>query len=497
MGMGNQKESLLTVEELAGAVHGTICGFAENLKNFYFTSVATDSRQVVQGSLFVPLIGEFQDGHKYIPQAIEKGATVCFLTLSVYEENCKDYMNLLSDNHQIVFIVVENNLKALQDAARAYVKKFPNLVKVSVTGSSGKTTTKEICASILRQKYNLIATVGNFNSETGLPLSVFNIRSEHECGLFEMGMNRENEIGEIARVFKPNYAIITNIGTAHIGILGSRENIAQEKKKIFSYVKEDGAAIIPQNDDFKDYLAKGIPGKVVFFGKDISEEESGVKFIEDLGVNGTRFSVDGVETVLKIPGSYNYQNALGAIALAKVLGLTTQQIVKGIEELKAPEGRSNIRDVKTVKDSSGVSKQITILEDCYNANPDSMESAIDMCSKLSVAGKKYFILGDMFELGAESVVAHSKIGALAAVTTAYELIFIGRDMENGANSAKLAGKHHVVYYENIQDANLDTLCNELLDKLKDGDFVFVKASHGMHLEKIIEKIVDKESDEAN
>ncbi|MBQ0163255.1 MAG: UDP-N-acetylmuramoyl-tripeptide--D-alanyl-D-alanine ligase [Treponema sp.] len=494
MGKGNQTESLLTCEELSGAVHGTVCGLAENLKNFSFTSVATDSRNVVSGTLFCPLIGEFQDGHKYIPQAIEKGATVIFITKSVYDQNNQYYMELLSKNYQLTFITVDNNLKALQDAARAYAKKFPNLVRVSVTGSSGKTTTKEICASILRQKYNLIATVGNFNSETGLPLSVFNIRSEHECGLFEMGMNRENEIGEIARVFKPNYAIVTNIGTAHIGILGSRENIAQEKKKIFSYVKEDGAAIIPQNDDFRDYLAKGIPGKVVFFGKDVPESESGVKFIEDLGVDGTRFSVDGVETVLKIPGSYNYQNALGAIALAKVLGLTTEQIVKGIEELKAPEGRSNIRQVNTVKDASGNSKKITILEDCYNANPDSMESAIEMCSKLSVEGKKYFILGDMFELGATSVESHSRMGALAAVSTAAELIFVGRDMKNGAETAKESGKIAVKYFENIEDANLNKLCDDLMSELNDGDFIFVKASHGMHLEKIIEKIVE-ESDE--
>lgn len=494
MGMGNQTESLLTCDELSGAVHGMVCALAENLKNFSFTSVATDSRNVVSGTLFVPLIGEFQDGHKYIPQAIEKGATVCFVTKKVYDADSKNYMHLLSENPQLVFIIVDNNLKALQDAARAYVKKFPNLVKVSVTGSSGKTTTKEICKSILQQKYNLIATVGNFNSETGLPLSVFNIRSEHECGLFEMGMNRENEIGEIARVFKPNYAIVTNIGTAHIGILGSRENIAQEKKKIFSYMNENGAAIIPQNDDFKDFLAKDIPGKVVFFGRDVSEEESGVKFIEDLGVGGTKFSVDGVETVLKIPGNYNYQNALGAIALAKVLGLTTEQIVKGIEELKAPEGRSSIREVTTVKDASGNSKKITILEDCYNANPDSMESAIEMCSKLSVTGKKYFILGDMFELGASSVEAHSKTGALAAVSDAAELIFVGRDMRNGAEAAKQAGKLAVKYFEDSEEVNLNKLCDDLLSELNDGDFVFVKASHGMHLEKIIEKIVEGELD---
>lgn len=484
------KETLLTAKELKSAVHGKLVGLAENLKNFAFTSVATDSRQVTVGTLFVPLIGEFQDGHKYIPQAIEKGASVVFVTKSVYEEDTQTYMKLVSENPQVTFVIVNNNLYALQDAARAYVAKFPELVKIAITGSSGKTTTKEIMASILRQKYNLVATVGNFNSETGLPLSVFNIRPEHEAGLFEMGMNRENEIGEIAKVFKPNHAIITNIGTAHIGILGSRENIAKEKKKIFTYVKHNGHAVIHIKDDFVRYLSKGVAGKVVYFGTDISEEESGVKFIEDLGVEGTRFSVDGIETVLKIPGSYNYLNALSCIAMAKALGLTSQQIVNGINALKAPEGRSKVESVVTKKDSKGIQKKITVLEDCYNANPDSMESAIEMCTGLKVEGRKVYILGDMFELGTESVKAHTKIGAAAVVADPDLLVFVGRDMENAANAAKLGGMNRLKYFSDLSEENLKKLSSGLLDYLKDGDFVFVKASHGMHLEKILAEITE-------
>lgn len=487
MEKGKQSESLMTAEELTGAVHGTFVALAENIKNFSFTSVVTDSRNVTSGSLFVPLIGEFQDGHKYIPQAIEKGATVIFVTENIYEENSKYYMRLLSENHGVSFIVVKNNLYALQDAARAYVKKFPDLIKVAVTGSSGKTTTKEIMSSILRQKYNLVATEGNFNSETGLPLSVFRIRKEHECGLFEMGMNRENEIGEIARVLKPNYAIITNIGTAHIGILGSRENIASEKKKIFTYIKENGVAVIPQEDDFADYLARGVKGKIVFFGKNVPQEKSGVKFIEDLGLEGTKFSVDGIETVLKIPGSYNYLDALACIALAKSLGMDAKQITDGIKELKAPEGRSKIETVNVVN-----GRMITLLEDCYNANPDSMSSAIEMCANLKVKGRKIFILGDMFELGKDSVTMHSKIGADVVVAKPELTIFVGRDMENAAQAARIGGLSNQKYFENLEENNFNELVNFLLDYIKTGDFLFVKGSHGMHLEKIIKKICVEE-----
>ncbi|MCR5613169.1 UDP-N-acetylmuramoyl-tripeptide--D-alanyl-D-alanine ligase [Treponema sp.] len=492
--MKEEKEtgSLLTLKELKSAVHGTVVALAENIKNFSFRSVVTDSRQVEEKSLFVPLIGEFQDGHIYIPQAIEKGASVIFVTQSVYEQNSRVYMNLVSTHHNVVFIVVENNLTALQDAARCYVKKFPKLIKISITGSSGKTTTKEICASILRQKYNLIATKGNLNSETGLPLSVFNIRPEHEAGLFEMGMNRENEIGEIARVFKPNYAIITNIGTAHIGLLGSRENIAKEKKKIFSYIRHNGIAVIHQKDDFADYLAKGVAGKVVYFGKDIPEEKSGVKFIEDLGIGGTKFAVDGIEAVLKIPGEYNYLNALSCIALAKGLGFTAQEIVDGINQLKVPEGRSHIKSILTKADSSGKQKKITLLEDCYNANPDSMERALEMCGNLKVNGRKIYILGDMFELGKDSVEAHSRVGAAAVVAKADMFVFIGQDMMHAANAAKMGGKLNIRYYKDMGEENFNELCTKLLDYLQDGDFVFVKASHGMHLEKVVEQISQEE-----
>ena len=159
------------------------------------------------------------------------------------------------------------------------VEKFPHLMKIAVTGSSGKTTTKEILVSIMKQKYNVICNQGNLNSETGLPLSVFKIRSEHECGIFEMGMNRENEIGEISAVLKANFAIVTNIGTAHIGLLGSRDNIAREKAKVFDHFHNFGTGVIPFDDDYVDFLKDQIEGKVVLYGQDTDT----VKYVADLG----------------------------------------------------------------------------------------------------------------------------------------------------------------------------------------------------------------------
>ena len=249
----NGNDSLLSLEEILEAVNGVhVLGNSP----LCIKSVQTDSRLVEKNTLFVPLIGENQDGHSYVPQAIEKGASVVFISMKNFEDNGNYFVELHEKNPSVIFIAVENTLEALQKSAARYVEKFPHLIKIGVTGSSGKTTTKEILVSILSQKYKVISNKGNLNSETGLPLSVFNIRAEHECGVFEMGMNRENEIGEIASVLKPRFAVVTNIGTAHIGILGSRENIAKEKAKIFSYFGGFGTGVIPVDDEFSDFLKK-------------------------------------------------------------------------------------------------------------------------------------------------------------------------------------------------------------------------------------------------
>lgn len=490
MGVGkNNEESLLTFNELLESVYGTYIGFARAEGLFSFTSVTTDSREVEPGSLFVPLIGERQDGHKYIPDALNAGASVIFVTKSVYESNHKYFMGLASENLDRTFIAVENNMAALQNAARAYVQKFPNLIKIGITGSSGKTTTKEILAALLRQKYNVIATKGNFNSETGLPLSVFNIRAEHEVGVFEMGMNRENEIGEIARVLAPNYAIITNIGTAHIGILGSRENIAKEKRKIFSYIKADGAAFVPDEDDFANFISEGVKGKVVRFGKEIPESESGVSFVSNDGLEGIRFAVDGIETRLALPGMHNYTNALACVACAKVLGLDAKQICAGIESIKGVAGRSRAVAINTKVNSKGESKKVMLMYDCYNANPDSMEKALNLCGSLEIKGRMIFVLGDMKELGLKSAEEHSRIGALATLSKPNLIVFVGPEMENGAKAAKLSGFSNIRYFSY---ADVDAISAFILDYARDDDFILLKASHSMNFDMIAQNISAKE-----
>lgn len=460
--------SLLTIDEVlesTGGIHVLGSG------NFSFTSVETDSRNVRQGTLFVPLIGEVQDGHKYIPQALEQGATVVFACMKNYESDSDFFVQQSLSHPGVFFILVENTLRALQQAARAYVEKFPSLIKVAVTGSSGKTTTKEIAAAILSQKYNVISNKGNFNSETGLPLSVFNIREEHTLGIFEMGMNRENEIGEISGVLKPRYAIVTNIGTAHVGMLGSRENIAKEKCKVFDHFYGFGTGVIPFDDDYVEYMKNQIDGHYVLYG---DGQDENVKFEKDLGLDGTQFSIGGNSVVLNLPGKYNYKNALGAIELAKVLGLTDEQIAEGIRNLKPMFGRSEVLHGK-----------YTIVQDCYNANPDSMEKALEFVGSVTGSQKHVLVLGDMLELGESSEKDHAQTGKLAVESGADFICFVGTEMKAGFEEAsKIASKAQVKYYEGKSDETIESVVNDIKSYAAEGDIVLIKGSRGMGLERV-------------
>ena len=480
----NLNESLLTVEQVIDAVGGEFVGDAENRNLFCFTSVATDSRNVIDGSLFVPLIGENEDGHRYCPQAVENGAKVLFISRGEFEKNSEYYKNLVTENKEMSVIVVENTLRALQNAAARYVSKFPTLVKIAITGSSGKTTSKDMVASILARKYRVVATEGNFNSETGLPLSVFNIRHFHEVGVFEMGMNRKNEISEIAEILKANFALITNIGTAHIGILGSIEDIAKEKKHVFDYVSYNGAAFVPDMDEFADFLSSGIEGEVIRFGSSVPCSESGVKYLKDCGVEGTDFSVSDVKIHLALPGIYNYVNALGAVAVARRFGVLPSQIKKGLECLNATSGRTEVKKVSAKNKS-----EITLIKDCYNANPSSMKSALAFCSSLEKTGKLIYVLGDMLELGEKSSELHESIGSIVAADKPALAIFIGEEMKNAYDKALKRGFENGVWIEKNDTDSIKKAAKIILDRLSDNDVVLLKASRGICLERVADEII--------
>jgi len=453
---------LMTVPQLIEAVGGTcLCDYT---KTGGFTTVVTDSRNVLSGSLFIPLLGEYQDGHVFIPKAIDAGAVVILIDETHGNGSTSLYCTL-GKTHNVCFIMVKNTLYALQDAARMYVSFFPQLIKIGITGSSGKTTTKEIVASVFSQKYRVVMNEGNLNSETGLPLSVFKIRKEHEVGIFELGMNRKGEIAEIARVLSPSLAIITNIGSAHIGILGTKQAIAEEKKAIFTHFDSSCAGFIYEGDSWFDFLSDIPSGSIHAFGETKTEGYEGSK---NLGIDGTLIRYEGMEIRFPFPGTYNLKNALGAVSLARYAGVSPAGIKAGIEAVKPLFGRAEV-----------IRGKITILMDCYNANPDSMESALDFCNSLEWNGRKTYVLASMLELGEESIRAHQKICLLASKSRVDSVFLFGDEMLAAAQATDW-GNSNVHLFSDIK-----LLSTALAGNSNSGDFIFLKGSRGMELERVV------------
>ncbi|MCL2472705.1 MAG: Mur ligase family protein, partial [Treponema sp.] len=309
-----------------------LTGEGKQNEGFYpggFSSICIDSRAVQPGALFVALRGASQDGHRFVDAAFRAGASGVMVALGALEDRglCLD---ALVRKWKGVLVAVEDTLKALQTAAAAYLKQFTHLTRIGITGSAGKTTTKEIAAAIIGQEKSVVMNGGNLNSETGLPLSVFNVRSGHEVGIFEAGMNRRGEIAELAKVLNPHLALVTNIGSAHIGILGTRQAIAEEKKMIFSEFTGANTALIPADDDYRDFLAQGVRGRTVFYGASALPALGGTK---DLGLLGTEITWAGKAVRFGLPGKFNLRNALAAAALALELEASDESIRRGLESV--------------------------------------------------------------------------------------------------------------------------------------------------------------------
>lgn len=480
--------SLLTKESLIKAVKGNVIG--THSAEISILDVETDSRKVDSSlpAMFVPLMGEFQNGHKYIPDVLKKNVSVVLINEDEYQDNESLYKKMAEENQQVLFLTVKNTLTALQNAAEEYVSEVcKDMIKISITGSCGKTTTKEMMVSVCKEYFgqeNVAYTKGNLNSETGLPLSVFKITGKEKVGIFEMGMSRKNEIGEISKVYKSKYGIITNIGSAHIGILGSLENIAQEKRKSLDYIPCDGAAFVGSKDDFADYCCENVKGKVVKFGSDVDEKISKVHFVKDNGLFGTKFTLEGLEVNLPIGGIYNYQNALAVIACAREIGIPADKIKAGLEKFAAVSGRMEV----SKKIVNG--KEVTIINDSYNANPDSMKKSIELCSELKDAGQKIFVLGDMKELGQESVKAHQNVGKLLSSLDLSYIFLIGPEMENAFTSYN--GEAILEWNKEKDNQVYSEISKKIKSIVHDNDVILFKASNSMNLKEIIENITEEE-----
>jgi len=431
-----------------------------------FTSVCVDSRSVQEGGLFVAMAGERADGHCYVQAAFESGASAALVELEKI-----DTYNLLRIAEALArdIIAVPNTLKALQDAARLYLDGFPKLVKIGITGSSGKTTCKEITAAIIGQEKNTVMNPGNLNSESGLPLSVFEVRACHEVGVFEMGMNRAGEIAELAEIVKPNIAAITCINSAHIGILGSKQAIAEEKKNIFSRFTGSERAFVPADDEYCDFLSRNVNGKIVLYNADSFSELGGVK---DMGLDGTEIVWNGERIHFALPGRHNFANALAALAIARELNISSAAIKAGLESVKPLFGRSEI-----------LRGELLLIRDCYNSNPESMACALEFCDSLEWQGRKVYVIGDMLELGSASVKAHEDMGRLLASSNADAVFLFGNETRCAARIMAAADGNSKL---RLHTADMNQLSGALAAFLAAGDLVLLKGSRGCSLERLCE-----------
>ena len=456
----------LTLENIARVCGGTYYGPADKLQEEVM-SVITDSRKAEEGCLFVPIVGERVDAHKFIPQVMEAGALA---TLS----------ERVLDNADFPYIAVESSLQAVKDIAEFYLKQLQISV-VGITGSVGKTSTKEVIASVLNQKYHTLKTQGNFNNELGLPLTVFRLRDGDEIAVLEMGISDFGEMTRLAKIAKPDTCVITNIGTCHLENLGDRDGVLKAKTEIFQYVKRN---IVLNGDDDKLSTVKEYNGmQPVFFGNGENAsvtcenvESRGLKGMScDICLKGKMAENGELQTFhvdIPMPGRHMVSNALAAATVGKLYGLNAEQIKNGIESLEPVSGRFNM--IETDK--------FMIVDDCYNANPVSMKSSIEVLSHAK--GRTIAVLGDMGELGSDEKKLHHEVGEAVGENHIHTLFAAGElAKEYAAGAAEKSSDVDIHYFE-----DRETMTQELLSYVKEGDTILVKASHFMEFPKVVEAL---------
>ncbi len=459
----------MTLQQIAQACGGKlVCPEGQTIPDTEAACVVIDSRQIEQDGIFIATKGERVDGHSFIPQVFEKGA------LGVV---CEELPEVLPG----VCIQVEDSFRALQDIA-AYYREQLTIPVVGITGSVGKTSTKEMIAGVLSEKYNVLKTEGNFNNEIGVPLMILKIRQEHQIAVLEMGINHFGEMHNLSRMAKPDICVMTNIGQCHLEFLGTRDGILKAKSEIFDFANPKAQVIVNGDDDKLQLLGtESVPYlknsmTLTRFGRG-QQNEFYADHIKINGLFGSSMVVhtpDGAFPLeVKLPGEHQIYNALAATAVAMKLGMTPQEIAAGAAKVQAMGGRSHL--IRT--------NRYVVLDDCYNANPVSMKAAVELLT--NAVGRKVAILGDMFELGEKETQLHAGIGTFCAECGIDEVICVGSLSANMAQAAKEseAAGIQVYHYE-----ELEQLRRDLPGLLQPGDNILIKASHAMHFEKLVEDL---------
>ena len=463
--MNNTLEQM-TLENIAKACGGTYVG-DDALRGSEITGAVIDSRQVEPGYLYIPIRGERVDGHRFIPDVFEKGA------LAVLSEEPLE-------NPAGPYIQVASSEQALKDIAEFY-RSTLSIKIIGITGSVGKTSTKEMISAVLSQKYNVLKTEGNFNNEIGLPLTILRIRREHEVAVVEMGISEFGEMHRIAKVAKPDICVMTNIGQCHLENLIDRDGVLRAKSEIFDFLKPDGHIVLNGNDD-KLITVQEVKGvkPVFYYVEDGTAKKADLPYeitadaIENKGLRGLNANLHFPEEVCQIhepiPGVHNVYNACAAACVGRIMGLTNEEICQGIAHAKTIAGRTNLITLG----------EVLVIDDCYNANPVSMKASLDVLAQAD--GRKIAVLGDMGELGENEREMHYDVGKYAANTGVDILFCCGTLSEELAKGAQ-RGHTKVMYF-----TDREKLTQTLINFVEAGDTVLVKASHFMEFPKIVKAL---------
>lgn len=428
------------------------------------TNVTMDSRKVTKGSLFVAIKGERVDGHDFIKSVFEKGASavICDHVPEGTDGPCA---------------VVSNTVKGLQDLAEWY-RSTLNVKVVGITGSVGKTSTKEMVAAVLSKGFKVQKTIGNYNNEIGLPLTVLDIEEDTEISVLEMGISDFGEMRVLSKVARPDIAVITNIGQCHLEFLHDRDGILRAKTEIFEFMNPVGKVYLNGDDDKLRTVTEVYGQTPTFFGFGMNNDAYPT-CIESLGLGGTKMQVNLRDTSfdarIQMLGNHMVSNAMAASAIAHDLGMSNELIIQGLFDAKTIDGRCNL-----IPSLEGY-----IIDDCYNASPASMKAALDTLNLAK--GRKVAILGDMFELGEESDSMHAEVGRYAVEIGIDKVICVGANSKHMYNAAiKTPGRTGLGYY-----SDLDSLIKNIGIEVKPTDNILVKSSHGMGFAKLIEALKNR------
>ena len=450
-----------------------ICGSADT----EIEEVTQDTREIKEGYTYIGMKGEHHDGNLLYEEAIKNGAKVCVLQKSSVENkiNAKE---LQAKYPTTSIILVEDTKIALQQIAE-YKRSLYNIPVIGITGSVGKTSTKDIIASVMSKKFNTLKTLGNYNNQIGLPLTILRLKDE-EAMVVEMGMSQKGEISNLSKIAKPTVAVITNVGTAHIGNLGSRENILKAKLEILDGLQEGGTLVINNdNDMLHNWYEKEAPKnlKIITFG--IENKSDIMPYDIVLSENGSTYKIDldgkTYSVNVTVGGNHFVLNSLCAIAIGRLFSIDMQDILEGIANFELTKRRMQVE-----KNTEG----ITIINDCYNANYDSMKAALDYLGKIN-ANTKIAVLGDMLELGDFSKSLHQKVGEEVARNKIDVLITVG---ELAKEIAKAAEKNGLDRKNIIRCNTNDEAVEQIKKTAQKGDAVLLKASNGMNFQEIFTKI---------